>query len=255
MTETDEPAPHWFEPLAEHLGETYLRYSFTKGTANEVDFLCDVLDLEPGHRVLDVGCGPGRHALALADRGVEVVGIDVSSEFVDIAQASAPANASFVRADARTLRYDSEFDAAISLCQGAFGLHRRAGVDDPSAPPPGPDPDEQVLDSMRRAVRPGGLVALSAFSAYFQVRYLDPENDFDASTGVNRERTSLRDDRGEELEADLWTTCWTPRELRSLTASVRLTCEHIWSVTPGDYARRAPDLEHPEYLLIARRPD
>ncbi|MEY2434611.1 MAG: hypothetical protein QOC92_4336, partial [Acidimicrobiaceae bacterium] len=63
---------HWFEPLADHLGAAYLRYSFTKGTEQEVEFLLHELELAPGARVLDVGCGPGRHAHALAARGVEV---------------------------------------------------------------------------------------------------------------------------------------------------------------------------------------
>ena len=58
---------HWFEDIAEFLGPAYLRYSFTKGTEQEVGFLVDALDLGPGSRVLDVGCGPGRHALSFAD--------------------------------------------------------------------------------------------------------------------------------------------------------------------------------------------
>ena len=65
--------PHWFEPVADHLGSAYLRYSFTKGTAQEVAFLTDVLGLTPGTRVLDVGCGPGRHARAFAEAGCDVV--------------------------------------------------------------------------------------------------------------------------------------------------------------------------------------
>ena len=87
--EASEAHQHWFEPIAEHLGSAYLRYSFTYGTEQEVDFLVDVLGLEPGMRVLDVGCGPGRHAHALARRGILVHGVDISERFVAIAVASA----------------------------------------------------------------------------------------------------------------------------------------------------------------------
>ena len=74
-------------------------------------------------RVLDVGCGPGRHAHALARRGIEVARRrhqpSASSSWP---RADAPAGATFERLDARDLPFDGEFDAAISLCQGGFGL-------------------------------------------------------------------------------------------------------------------------------------
>jgi hypothetical protein len=54
-------------------------------------------------------------------------------------------------------------------------------------------------------------------------------------------------------EVDLWTSCFTPRELRLLAAGAGLDPESVWSVTPGDYAPRVPDLEHPEFLLVARK--
>lgn len=242
-------AQHWFEGLADHLGAAYLRYSFTYGTEQEVDFLVDALGLQPGMRVLDVGCGPGRHAHALARRGVLVHGVDISERFVELAAAAAPPGATFARADARTLVVDEPFDAAISLCQGAFGLAGLPGG------PLGDDPDGVILGRMAAAVRPGGLVAVSAFSAYFQVRHLDaPAVAFDAATGVNHERTEIRSERGEVAEVDLWTSCFTPRELRLLARVAGLEAEAVWAVRPGEYARRTPDLDHEEFLLVARRP-
>ena len=250
---------HWFEELADHLGSAYLRYSFTKGTEQEVVFLVDALGLEPGMRVLDVGCGPGRHAHGLGRRGIAVHGVDVSQRFVDLARHDAPPGVTFERLDARQLDVDGEFDAAISLCQGAFGL--AAGGPPPERTGLGPsegaapvDPDGVVLDGMARAVRPGARLALSAFSAYFQVRYLQEGSNFDAESGVNHERTTIKDEQGTDAEVDLWTSCFTPRELRLLLAAAGLECEHIWSVEPGDYRRRPADVEHPEHLAIARRP-
>jgi SAM-dependent methyltransferase len=254
MSETEHPG-HWFEPLADHLGSAYLRYSFTRGTRQEVDALWSALDLSAGSRVLDVGCGPGRHSLELAARGAVVTGLDISQRFVDIAREHAQPNATFVRGDARSLPFDQEFDAVISLCQGAFGLNR-GPEDAPDLDPeaPGPDPDESVLAGMHRSLRPGGRLALTAFSAYFQVRYLEEGDEFDAGTGVNHERTSVRSEDGAELPADLWTTCFTPRELRMLAERTGLELDDLWAVSPGDYRPRPPDLEHPELLLLAHRP-
>ena len=231
---------HW-NAMADHLGAAYLRYSFTKGTEQEVGFLVEVLGLEPGMRVLDVGCGPGRHAHALARRGLEVVGVDVSARFVELARAGAPPGATFVRADARELAYDAEFDAAVSLCQGAFGLLSGSDAD--------------VVVRAGRALRPGGRLALSAFSAYFAVRHLEPGETFDADAGVNHERTPLRDESGREAEFDLWTSVFTPRELRLLAERADLVAEAVWAVRPGAYAPRRPDLDSPEFLLLARRPE
>jgi ubiquinone/menaquinone biosynthesis C-methylase UbiE len=233
---------HWFEPLADHLGAAYLRYSFTKGTEQEVDFLVDALGLTPGMRVLDVGCGPGRHAHALAARGIACHGIDISHRFVELATQGAPAGATFERLDARALAFDGHFDAAVSLCQGAFGL--LSSDEDTLA----------VLGGMARAVRPGGRVAVSAFSAYFSVRY-QTEAEFDAVTGVAHEHTELRDEAGRPAPAELWTTCFTPRELRLLAAAVGLRADHVWSVEPGSYRTLPPTVETAEFLLLASRPN
>src|SRR3982751_4877735 len=82
LTLMTENGRHWFEAVADHLGGAYLRYSFTKGTEQEVSFLVECLGLPPGARILDVGCGPGRHAHALGRLGFDVVGVDISERFV-----------------------------------------------------------------------------------------------------------------------------------------------------------------------------
>ncbi len=223
------------------MGTAYLRYSFTKGTEQEVTALIAALGLEPGMRILDVGCGPGRHAHELARRAMTVHGIDISQRFVDIATASGVSGATFGRADARHLRFAGEFDAAISLCQGAFGLL-------------GPDEENlAVLRSMARALVPGGRLALSAFNSYFRVKYQN-DTDFDAVTGVSHEITEVRNEAGQTAEVDVWTTCFTPRELRLLLGSAGLQVNDIWSVEPGAYRASVPTVESPEFLVLATKP-
>jgi SAM-dependent methyltransferase len=237
------PDAHWFNPLASFVGRAYLRNAFTKGTAQEVEFLVDVLGLEAGMRVLDAGCGPGRHAIELARRGIEVVGVDTSPDFIALARGEAASlPVEFIEADVRDLSYAAEFDAVICVCQGGFGLLG------------GDDAELDVVDRFAAALRPGGRLALSAFSSYFVVRHLEPGETFDADSGVNHEQAVVRDGDGAERAFDLWTTCYTPRELRLLAARARLVVDGVFGVAPGRYARARPSVDVPEHLLVARRP-
>ena len=235
--------PHWFLPLADFLGPAYLRNAFTKGTEQEVAFLVDALGLAPDQRVLDVGCGPGRHALALARRGIEVVGVDLSEEFVALARDAAAAEglpARFEVGDVRDLGHEAEFDAVLCLCQGGFGL--LGGRDEP-----------RVFGRIAAAVRPGGRLALTAFSAAFALRFLEEGETFDPATGVHHERSTVRNEHGVEQVFDLWTTCFSPRELALMADGSGLDVLGVHGVAPGRYGIASPTLDDPELLLLARR--
>jgi SAM-dependent methyltransferase len=239
----------WFNEVAAFLGPAYWApdttrvMSFTTGTVQEVDFLVDALGLRPGARVLDAGCGPGRHALELGRRGMHVVGVDASPDFLALARGAAGhLPVEFVEADIRTLGYEGEFDAVICLCQGGFGLLG------------GGDGELDTFGRLAAALRPGGRLALTAFSSYFVVRHLEPGETFDAGLGVNHETTVIRGPEGDERSFDLWTTCFTPRELRLIAAQAGLKVDGVYGVHPGKYARTPPSIDAPEHLLLARRP-
>ena len=244
---TAAPPPedtHWFDAVADFLGPAYLRNAFTKGTEQEVDFLIDALALEPGMRVLDVGCGPGRHSLSLARRGFDAVGVDHSAEFVSLARDAAATQglaATFEELDVRELDRPGEFDATLCLCQGGFGL---LGGRDETA----------VFGRIAATLRPGGALAVSAFSAAFAVRHLEAGEEFDVATGVLHEVATVRGPDASEAPFDLWTTCFTARELELLGRTAGLTEVEVHGVTPGAYRRQPPTLEHHELLLLARMP-
>lgn len=236
MTSSELP----FNKLADHMGRTYLRYSFTKGTKQEVNFLFGDGIVAKGSRVLDVGCGPGRHAVELAKRGCVVHGIDISEAFIDVAREDAGSlNATFSVADARSMDFESEFDVAICICQGAFGMHADELF------------DRKVLAGIRRALKPGGELFLTAFNAYFSVRH-HLTADFDAAAGVSAERTTVLNAAGESLEGDLITGCYTPRELRLMAEIAGFSEIRVFGAEPGAFGHAIPQVDLPELILRAK---
>jgi SAM-dependent methyltransferase len=243
------PDGAWFNPIAEFLGPAYWApdstkvQAFTVGTEQEVEFLVGALGLEPGMRVLDAGCGPGRHSFALGRRGIHVVGVDLSPDFIDLARSNAgDLPVEFHVQDVRDLAFENEFDAVICLCQGGFGLLG------------GGDAEHAVMGRFAAACKPGGRLAVSAFSSYFVVRHQEAADTFDPATGVNHEVAPVVGAGGEQREFDLWTTCYTPRELRLLAERAGLTVDHVFGVQIGNYAATPPRLDDHEYLLLAHRP-
>lgn len=101
----------------------------------------------PGARVLDVATGTGAQAIAFAEKGTEVVGIDLSDAMLRIAKRKKPsAKTTFRQADATALPFpDASFDGACV----SFALHEMPQTI-----------RERVVREMARAVRPGGRLVV-----------------------------------------------------------------------------------------------
>ncbi len=104
-----------------------------------------LLALREGARVLDVPCGHGRIAGRLADRGYEVVGIDYTEHFLELARERWP-KVRFEHGDMRSLEADAEFDAVVNWFT-SFGYFDR-------------ETNDAVLRSFARALRPDGQLLL-----------------------------------------------------------------------------------------------
>jgi len=91
----------------------------------DYSFECDIIESIfdrygkfPIRSILDLGCGTGNHAIPLAERGYEVVGVDCGQEMIKAAKAKAETKeifCAFHLADIRQLRLNRKFDAAIMM--------------------------------------------------------------------------------------------------------------------------------------------
>lgn len=115
-------------------------------------------ELEPGSRVLDVGCGTGTVSLALAQRGARTVGVDVSESYLDGARRlrSHP-DVLYEHGDACDLTYAT---ASFDACVSTLAIDVIPNVD-------------LVAAGMRRVTRPGGVVACGTFDFWGGMSALD----------------------------------------------------------------------------------
>lgn len=106
------------------------------------------LAVEPGTRMLDVGCGAGQIAIPAARAGARVTGVDIASNLIAAARARAEAEGvgvTFTEGDAETLPYENgSFDLVVSLIGAMFA----------------PRPD-LVAAELIRVCRPGGRIAMA----------------------------------------------------------------------------------------------
>jgi len=127
------PANRWDPALYDR------RAAFVSQAASD---LIDWLEPRAGEAILDLGCGTGELATAIAARGARVVGLDSSAEMIAVARERAPA-LEWVIGDGEALAFDATFDAVFSNA----ALHWMTRAD-------------AAARGIARALKPGGrLVA------------------------------------------------------------------------------------------------
>lgn len=130
---------------------TFLETIPAQQTAREVAFIARQMPLASHGNILDVCCGPGRHANRLARAGYRVVGIDNNAEAIERARADAPTAATYRVGDMRSLDLLGErFDAVTNLW-ASFGY-----FDDAS--------NESVLRQIAGVLRPGGRALIDLYN-------------------------------------------------------------------------------------------
>jgi 2-polyprenyl-3-methyl-5-hydroxy-6-metoxy-1,4-benzoquinol methylase len=233
-----------------HEAEQYDDEPFTQATEQEVAFLIDQLKLPKGASILDVGCGTGRHSVALAQHGFEVTGIDLSDDMLEKARERATlskTDVTFLQCDATTYKSNSIFDAAIGLCEGAIGLLGQG--DDPI------ERDLTILRNIHSALKPNGQLivnALNVFRVARKVGYDKEADTFDVMAQTTLNTMVFETTKG-PVEIPCRERMYTPTEFRLMLRVAGFTIEHIWGGTAGNWRREPMDLDEYELMAVARK--
>lgn len=222
---------------------------FTANTRAEVEFLLELLDLPRGSRILDMGCGTGRHAILLAQRGYRVTGVDLSEGMLAEARKAASeagVEVEWVHEDATQYEPDALFDAAICLCEGAVGLA------EPDEEPVGHD--LAVLRRIYGALRPNARFVMTALNGYAVIRQMTDElvqeGRFDPANML-----SVYEDEWELPEGkktmQIRERLLIPPEMVALLRHVGFTVEAVWGGTAGEWGRRPVKLDEVEAMYVA----
>ncbi|MBU1241320.1 class I SAM-dependent methyltransferase [Myxococcota bacterium] len=227
----------------------------TKITEHEVSFLEEKLAIPADGTVLDVGCGDGRHAIALGSKGYKVVAVERSVPF--LLQASQVAkemgvSVTFVKKDLRDYAPQETFDAVYSI-GGTFGYY---------------DDEENLyfIKKLAELVKPGGKVVLQGINRDFAVAVLPSriwwegngcmimdESYFDHDQGMVKIRRNAAFVTGKQRNYEILVRAYTHKELSKMVEEAGftvLTCAGSF-ITPNEFMGASS----PSLLMVLEKND
>jgi SAM-dependent methyltransferase len=205
-----------------------------------------------GGRVLDLGCGFGRHTLAMRERGLEAFGLDLSADLLAHARelpGAAGIAGRLVRGDARRLPFLAARFDTVTVLFSSFGYFGDRG-------------DREVLAEVARVLRPGGRLVLDLMNARRVRAELVPESLRERDGFQLLERRALVD-QGRSVEKEVQLRApdggersWVERvrlyehdEIARLLAASNLDLTR----TMGDFDGSPPSASSPRWIVHAGR--
>lgn len=234
----------WYESLFEDYGRKYDNEIFTQGTIGECDFIEKEIDLNKSLKIIDIGCGTGRHSIELTKRGYKVTGIDLSESQLERAKEKAKAQnlqIDFQKHDARNLPFKNEFDLAIMLCEGAFSLMETDEM------------NYEILKNVAKSLKDSGKLIFTTLNGLFPLYHSVEEfcaskteegnatynrsNTFDLMTFRDHNITTVEDDFGNKKELECNERFYVPSEITWLLKTLGFKKIDIYGAKLGAFSR------------------
>ncbi|HNU61033.1 MAG TPA: methyltransferase domain-containing protein [Methanofastidiosum sp.] len=246
----------WYEELFQNYAETYETEVYTKGTMGEIDFIEKEIKKDKSKKIIDIGCGTGRHSIELARRGYTVTGIDLSECMLEMAKQKAKeakVKVEFIKADARYLKFEKEFDLALILCEGGFSLMETDEM------------NFMILQSASRSLKDKGKLILTTLNGLFPLFHSvkdfinsnsfdgkSQENTFDLMTFRDKHIIEITDDDGNTKKIKCDERYYVPSEITWLLKSLGFEKVGICGCKLGAFSRDDKlTTEDYEMLIIA----
>ncbi len=247
----------WYEELFTDYAEKYENEIFTQGTLGEVDFLVSEINKDKNVKILDIGCGTGRHAVELAKQGYNVTGIDLSESMLNRAIEKAQnlnLDIDFQIADARKLPFENQFDLVIMICEGAFPLMETDEM------------NFEILKNAAKALKNNGKLIFTTLNGlyplYHSVKdFMDSnvvdgaskDNSFDLMTFRDISTFEFEDDNGNLKVLECNERYYVPSEITWLLKSLNFSKIDIFGCEIGNFSRNVElTTEDYEMLVIAQ---
>ena len=250
----------WYELLFENYGKKYDKERYVQGTRGECDFIEQEIAYNKSFRILDIGCGTGRHSIELTKRGYRVTGVDLSVSQLKRAKEKAKEQGvtiDFSRHDARKLPFQDEFDLAIMLCEGGFSLMETDEM------------NFEILKNATKALNNNGKLIFTTLNGLFPLHHPVEEfhagsgnndtaacqnNTFDLMTFRDHNTTVFEDDAGNKKELKCNERFYIPSEITWLLKTLGYKKIDIFGARLGAFSRNDKlTTEDFEMLVVAEK--